>query len=105
LLRETRETLASSRRWRLSWVRDPGSSQIRIQESGIIPHNVRQLIADLENHGFVNRGGKGSHRNFLHSNGVKITLSEVPGDGAKHIRSEISNVQFKRYSYEQEQTL
>jgi predicted RNA binding protein YcfA (HicA-like mRNA interferase family) len=32
---------------------------------------------DLEKHGFVNRGGKGSHRNFVHPSGVKITLSGV----------------------------
>jgi predicted RNA binding protein YcfA (HicA-like mRNA interferase family) len=38
----------------------------------------------LEKHGFVDRGGKGSHRNFLHPNGVKITLSGAPGEDAKH---------------------
>jgi len=43
-----------------------------------------QLIADLEKHGFVNRGGKGSHRNFLHPSGVRITLSGAPGEDAKH---------------------
>ena len=31
-----------------------------------MPRKIRQLIADLEKAGFVNRGGKGSHRNFLH---------------------------------------
>lgn len=31
-----------------------------------MPRKIRQLIADLEKVGFVNRGGKGSHRNFLH---------------------------------------
>jgi predicted RNA binding protein YcfA (HicA-like mRNA interferase family) len=41
-------------------------------------------MADLEKNGFVNRGGKGSHRNFLHPSGVKITLSGGPGDDAKH---------------------
>jgi predicted RNA binding protein YcfA (HicA-like mRNA interferase family) len=45
---------------------------------------VRQLIADLEKHGFIHRGGKGSHRNFLHPSGVKITLSGALGDDAKH---------------------
>ena len=29
-----------------------------------MPRKIRQLIADLEKAGFVNRGGKGSHRNF-----------------------------------------
>ena len=49
-----------------------------------MPRKIRQLIADLEQHGFVNRGGKGSHRNFLHSSGVRVTLSGAPGDDAKH---------------------
>jgi len=49
-----------------------------------MPRKIRQLIADLEEHGFVNRGGKGSHRNFLHPSGVKITLSGAPGEDAKH---------------------
>jgi predicted RNA binding protein YcfA (HicA-like mRNA interferase family) len=35
-----------------------------------MPRKIRQLIKDLENVGFVNRGGKGSHRNFLHEKGI-----------------------------------
>jgi len=49
-----------------------------------MPRKVRQLIADLERAGFVNRGGKGSHRNFTHAKGVRVTLSGRPGDDAKH---------------------
>jgi predicted RNA binding protein YcfA (HicA-like mRNA interferase family) len=49
-----------------------------------MPRKIRQLIADLEKHGFVDRGGKGSDRNFLHPNGVKMTLSGAAGDDAKH---------------------
>jgi predicted RNA binding protein YcfA (HicA-like mRNA interferase family) len=49
-----------------------------------MPRKIRQLIADLEKHGFVDRGGKGSHRNFLHPSGVRITLSGAPRDDAKH---------------------
>ena len=41
------------------------------------------MIQDLERAGFVCRGGKGSHRNFKHSRGVKITVSGKPGDDAK----------------------
>ncbi len=40
-----------------------------------MPRKVRELIRDLEQAGFANRGGKGSHRNFEHSNGVRVTLS------------------------------
>lgn len=49
-----------------------------------MPRKVRQLIADLERAGFVNRGGKGSHRNFTHPKGVRVTLSGAPGDDALH---------------------
>jgi predicted RNA binding protein YcfA (HicA-like mRNA interferase family) len=49
-----------------------------------MPRKVRQLIADLERAGFVNRGGKGSHRNFTHPRGVRVTLSGQAGDDAKH---------------------
>ena len=32
-----------------------------------MPRKIRELIRDLERAGFVNRGGKGSHRNFRHA--------------------------------------
>jgi predicted RNA binding protein YcfA (HicA-like mRNA interferase family) len=49
-----------------------------------MPRKVRDLIADLEKHGFVNRGGKGSHRNFTHPNvGRPVTISGSDGDDAK----------------------
>jgi predicted RNA binding protein YcfA (HicA-like mRNA interferase family) len=41
------------------------------------------LIRDLERAGFVNRGGKGSHRNYLHPRGVRITVSGQAGEDAK----------------------
>ena len=44
---------------------------------------IRELIKELEDASFVNRGGKGSHRNFLHEKGVAITLSGKLGDDAK----------------------
>ena len=31
-----------------------------------MPRKIRELIVELENAGFLNRGGKGSHRNFVH---------------------------------------
>jgi len=49
-----------------------------------MPRKVRQLIADLEKAGFENRGGKGSHRNFTHPKGQRVTLSGGAGDDAKH---------------------
>jgi predicted RNA binding protein YcfA (HicA-like mRNA interferase family) len=50
-----------------------------------VPPKVRELIVDLEKAGFVNRGGKGSHRNFVHPKLAKpLTISGRPGDDAKH---------------------
>ena len=49
-----------------------------------MPRKVRQLIADLEKAGFVNRGGKGSHRNFIHPKGLRVTVSGNTGHDAKH---------------------
>ncbi len=48
-----------------------------------MPRKIRELIRDLEMAGFVDRGGKGSHRNFVHRSGVVITLSGRPGDDAR----------------------
>ena len=49
-----------------------------------MPRKIRQLIADLVKAGFANRGGKGSHRNFVHPNGAQLVLSGNTGDDAKH---------------------
>lgn len=49
-----------------------------------MPRKLRQLIADLEKAGFVNRGGKGSHRNFTHPKGLRVTISGGAGDDARH---------------------
>ena len=49
-----------------------------------MPPKVRELIAELERAGFVSRGGKGSHRNFVHATVDRpITISGKPGEDAK----------------------
>jgi predicted RNA binding protein YcfA (HicA-like mRNA interferase family) len=48
-----------------------------------MPRKIRELIKELEAAGFVNRGGKGSHRNYEHPNGVRLTISGRLGDDAK----------------------
>jgi predicted RNA binding protein YcfA (HicA-like mRNA interferase family) len=48
-----------------------------------MPRKIRELIRDLERAGFVNRGGKGRHRNYLHPRGLRITMSGGMGDDAK----------------------
>jgi predicted RNA binding protein YcfA (HicA-like mRNA interferase family) len=49
-----------------------------------VPRKIAQLIADLQAAGFTNRGGKGSHRNFIHAKGPRVTLSGQAGHDAKH---------------------
>jgi predicted RNA binding protein YcfA (HicA-like mRNA interferase family) len=49
-----------------------------------LPRKVRELIGDLEQAGFSDRGGKGSHSNFVHPKMRKpITVSGQPGDDAR----------------------
>jgi predicted RNA binding protein YcfA (HicA-like mRNA interferase family) len=49
-----------------------------------VPPKIRELISDLEKAGFVDRGGKGSHRNFVHPKVARpVTISGNPGDDAK----------------------
>ncbi|RZB30366.1 MAG: hypothetical protein SRB1_02646 [Desulfobacteraceae bacterium Eth-SRB1] len=48
-----------------------------------MPPKIKQLIKELERAGFVNRGGKGSHRNFVHPKVTKpVTISGKVGDDA-----------------------
>ena len=50
-----------------------------------MPPKVRELIEELQQAGFTDRGGKGSHRNFVHPNLAKpVTISGKIGDDAKH---------------------
>ena len=49
-----------------------------------MPKKFKQLIRDLEKAGFVNRGGKGSHRNFVHPDlAIPVTISGKLNDDAK----------------------
>ena len=49
-----------------------------------MPRKIRELIKDLEAAGFINRGGNGSHRNFVHERVSRpVTISGKPGDDAR----------------------
>ena len=48
-----------------------------------MPPKIRELIKQLEKAGFKNRGGKGSRRNFIHPQGIAITISGKLGSDAK----------------------
>ena len=57
---------------------------MRLNNHRLVPQKIRELIAALERAGFVNRGGKGSHRNFIHPKISKpITISGALGEDAK----------------------
>ena len=48
-----------------------------------MPRKIKQLIKELEKAGFINRGGKGSHRNFVHPKIAKpVTISGKIGSDA-----------------------
>jgi len=50
-----------------------------------MPPKIKQLIKELERAGFVNRGSKGSHLNFVHLKVAKpVTISGKVGDDALH---------------------
>jgi predicted RNA binding protein YcfA (HicA-like mRNA interferase family) len=49
-----------------------------------VPPKVRELLRQLQSAGFEDRGGKGSHRNFIHPKVSKpVTISGKLGDDAK----------------------
>ncbi len=48
-----------------------------------MPRKIRELIRELARAGFVDRGGRGSHRNFEHPEGTRVTVSGRQGDDAK----------------------
>jgi len=49
-----------------------------------VPPKIRELIAELEAAGFADRGGRGSHRNFVHPKVTRpVTISGGLGDDAK----------------------
>ena len=56
---------------------------IELKQFIAVPRKIRQLISELEKAGFVNRGGKGSHRNYVHrESGASLTLFGQTGADA-----------------------
>lgn len=50
---------------------------------GTMPRKVREVESDLKHAGFINIGGRGSHRKYVHPSGVKIIISGKPGADVK----------------------
>ena len=61
-----------------------------------MPKKIRELIQTLEAVGFVNRGGKASHRNFKHPKGVHILVSGKLGNDAKHYQERQVSIAIKK---------
>ena len=54
-----------------------------------MPRKIRELIKDLKRAGFQNRGGKGSHRNFIHPRSRQtVLLSGQTGADARRYQEE-----------------
>ncbi len=60
-----------------------------------MPKKIRELIKELKQAGFINRGGKGSHKNFRHPSGVLLTLSGKTGDDAKPYQEKLVKQKIK----------
>ncbi len=60
-----------------------------------MPKKVRDLIKTLTKAGFKNRGGKGSHRNFIHPKGAVLTISGKLGDDAKPYQEKLVKLKIK----------
>ena len=55
-----------------------------------MPRKIKELIRELEGAGFVNRGGKGSHRNFEHPKGMRVTLAgQISADAKPYQEREV----------------
>ena len=61
-----------------------------------MPPKVRELIAELERNGFVNRGGKGSHRNYEHPIGENVTISGKLSHDAKKYQENLVRIAVRR---------
>jgi predicted RNA binding protein YcfA (HicA-like mRNA interferase family) len=57
-----------------------------------VPKKIRELIAELEAAGFVNRGGKGSHRKYKHakSNATVIVSGQTGADAQSYQERKVS---------------
>jgi len=62
----------------------------------LMPRKIKQLIKELEKAGFINRGGKESHRNFIHPKGIPTTISGKIWDDAKPYQEKEVDLKIKR---------
>lgn len=61
-----------------------------------MPKKVRELITQLEKAGFIDKGGKGSHRKFIHPNVMlPIVISGKLGSDAQKYQEKAVNQALK----------
>ncbi len=61
-----------------------------------MPRKIRELIKGLKKAGFIDRGGKGNHRNFVHPNvSQPITISGKTGNDAKDYQEKFAKQAIK----------
>ncbi|MBF0303258.1 MAG: type II toxin-antitoxin system HicA family toxin [Desulfamplus sp.] len=66
-----------------------------------MPKKIKDLIKELENAGFINRGGKGSHRNFVHPSVIKpVVISGHTGDDAHRYQEKAVKIAIEESSNE-----
>lgn len=61
-----------------------------------MPPKIRELIDELLKNGFSDRGGKGSHRNFEHPSGERVTISGKSGSDAKRYQEKLVKNSIKK---------
>lgn len=54
-----------------------------------MPKKLSVLVAALAQAGFVNRGGKGSHRNYEHPSGYRLVVSVHRGEAKPYQQRDI----------------
>ena len=54
-----------------------------------MPKKLAVLLSELARAGYVNRGGKGSHRNFEHRCGHRLTVSVHKGEAKPYQQRDI----------------
>jgi len=61
-----------------------------------MPPKIRDIISELLKAGFVDRGGKGSHRNFVHPAVTKpVTISGQQGEDALKYQIKAARIAIK----------
>jgi predicted RNA binding protein YcfA (HicA-like mRNA interferase family) len=67
-----------------------------------MPRKIRELLFELKKSGFLDRSGKGSHRNLVHPKGIRITISGRLGDDAKKYQERAAKEAIERVKNEKE---